>query len=336
MRVSPPFVIMVPPRDLLRIEELMVSLVIRVACTLALLLATSRGWSDEKRAPAPKYSANDTESIFFEDFSEAFRGQRPTLAAIRASAKAAVAAATNPASSKGADSATSDEWSPLISPISIEDEVKRLKLHFDSVVTTPGVFNSGGYMEARLDLTILAMMFAVINEHSGDVRWKSDSASARDLLARTAFNCKAGSIQVYNEANLRKADLQDLISGAGLSTRDANPESEWGMIVDRSPLMEYAETLIDSLEDATRDAKSVTANPDQIRRQAELLSVFAVVLTKEGLDEADDEDYTKLSMHMVEASQGAVAALDRGDADEVRKNVSAIRQRCDVCHEQYR
>ena len=314
----------------------MASLAIRVTCTLALLLATTRGWSDEKRAPAPKYSDKDTESIFFEDLSDAFRGPRPTLAAIRASAKAVVAAAASPASSKGGDSGVADEWSPLISPISIEDEVKRLKLHFDSVVSTPGAFNSGGYMEARLDLTILAMMFGVINEHSGEVRWKSDAATARDLLARTAFNCKAGSIQVYNEANLRKADLQDLISGAGLSAHDANLDSEWGMIVDRSPLMEYAETLIDSLEDAARDAKSVTANPDQIRRQAELLSVFGVVLTKEGLDEADDEDYTKLSMHMVEASQGAVAALERGDADAVRKNVSAIRQRCDLCHEQYR
>ena len=67
-----------------------------------------------------------------------------------------------------------------------------------------------------------------------------------------------------------------------------------------------------------------------------MIVVFGVVLTKEGLDEADDEDYTKLSMHMVEASQGAVAALERGDADAVRKNVSAIRQRCDLCHEQYR
>ncbi len=314
----------------------MASLACRVSCVLALVLAIAPAWSDEQRAPAPKYSAKDTEAIFFDDLSEAFQGPRPTLASIRSSAKAVAAAAASPAPSGSSDSDTADTWSPLISPISIEDEVKRLKLHFDSVVTTPGAFNSGGYMEARLDLTILAMMFAVISEHSGDVRWKSESTAARDLLSRTAFNCKAGSTQVYNEAKLRKADLQDLVAGSGLAARDADAENDWGMIVDRSPLMEYAESLIDSLEDATRDANSVNANPDQIRRQAELLSVFGVVLTKEGLDEADNEDYTKLSMHMVEASRGVVAALDRGDADEVRKNVSAIRQRCDVCHEQYR
>ena len=211
-----------------------------------------------------------------------------------------------------------------------------MKLHFDSVVTTPGAFNSGGYMEARLDLTVLSMMFAVIHEHTGEVRWKSQAAAARDLLSRTAFNCKAGSTQVYNEAKLRKGDLQDLISGSGLSSRDADPENDWGMIVDRSPLMEYADALIESLEDASRDSKSVTANTDQIRREAELISVFGEVLTKEGLDEADDDDYKKLSRDMVAASKSVVLALDRNNTDDVRKNVSAIRQRCDDCHNQYR
>ncbi len=40
-----------------------------------------------------------------------------------------------------------------------------MRLHYDSVVTTPGAFNGGGYQEARLDLTVMAMLFAVVHEH---------------------------------------------------------------------------------------------------------------------------------------------------------------------------
>ncbi len=184
-----------------------------------------------------------------------------------------------------------------------------------------------------MDLTVLAMMFAVISEHGGDVRWKDQAAAARDLLARTAFNCKAGSTQVYNEAKLRKADLQDLVAGSGLSSRRGDPENDWSLIVDRSPLMEYADTVIDSLEDSSRNEASIRANADKIRREAELISVFGEVLTKEGLDEADDDDYKQLSRSMMEASEGVVAAIGRGDAEGVRKGVSAIRQRCDTCHD---
>ena len=193
------------------------------AFVVSMFLVTSgtSAFADENRAPAPKYSAEDTRGVFFDDLDSAFRGPRPTTATIRQSAAAAAAAAAAASSSDAQSSSQKSVWASLISPASIEDEIKRMKLHYDSVITTPGAFNSGGYQDARLDLTVLASLFAVIVEHGGEVRWKDQAVAARDLLARTAFNCKAGSTQVYNEAKLRKGDLQDLISGSGLSKRDA-------------------------------------------------------------------------------------------------------------------
>ncbi|TWU58641.1 hypothetical protein Poly51_14200 [Rubripirellula tenax] len=289
----------------------------------------------ERRAPAPTVSSDQLRGIFFDDLSEAIRGERPLLSTLRKSAEAMQSkAASKVASSDGEP--TNDTWSRLISPVSLEDEVKRVRLHFDSIVTTPGAFNSGGYQDARLDLTVLATLFAIIHEHSADVRWKSDAPAARDLLARTAFNCKAGSTQVFNEAKLRKADLQDLVSGTGLNSRDAEPENVWTEIADRSPLMEYAERLIGSLEGNSRDAAAIAENVDAVRRDAELISALGEVLTKEGMDEADDDDYANLSRAMISESKQVVAAIERADFDGARSGVSLIRGRCDACHEQYR
>ncbi|MGB7343082.1 MAG: cytochrome c [Pirellulaceae bacterium] len=291
--------------------------------------------ADERRAAAPKFDDADTNRVFFPSLSDAIIGTRPSLSAIRKSAAAASVAQATPATADN-PAKGGEGWAALISPPSLEDEVKRVKLHFDGVVTTPGAFKSGGYQDARLDLSILAVMFAVIQEHTGEVRWKDQAAAARDLLARSAFNCKAGSTQVYNEAKLRKADLQDLVAGSGLSNREGQEQTDWSMIVDRSPMMEYAEKLKDSLQDATNNAASVKEKGDQIRRQAELLAVLGVVLTKEGMDDFDDKDYAALSKQMAEAASGVVGALERGDADAVRKGVGAITQSCDACHEQYR
>ena len=60
------------------------------------------------------------------------------------------------------------------------------------------------------------------------------------------------------------------------------------------------------------------------------------VLVQEGMDEADDEDYAKLSRSMTEAAKGVTAGVERMDVDAIRQGASAIRQRCDACHEQYR
>ncbi|NND96719.1 MAG: cytochrome c [Pirellulaceae bacterium] len=312
-----------------------------IFATALLLCVVPHVDADDRRSPAPKFTPADTSQVFFPSLSDAIRGERPSLSAMRQAANAVANAASNAATTGGAASASGAAegggiWTSLISPASIEDEVKRVKLHFDSIVTTPGAFKSGGYQDARLDLSILAVMFAVISEHDGDVRWKDQAAAARDLLARSAFNCKAGSTQVYNEAKLRKADLQDLVSGSGLSSRDAEPQADWSMIVDRSPMMEYAEHLRDSLQDVTNNADTVKSNADQVRREAELLAVLGKVLIQEGMDDFDDEDYAALSKSMATAATNVVGALERGDTDAVRKSVGEISQACDACHEQYR
>ncbi|MFK8115373.1 MAG: cytochrome c [Rubripirellula sp.] len=292
--------------------------------------------ADERRAPAPKFTAEQTRGVFFDKLDDAFRGERPTIATVRKSAGAAAVAAAATQDSAAGGGGGDDVWTSLISASSLEDEIKRVKLEFDSCVSTPTSFLGGGYQDARLHLTVLASLFAVINEHGDDVRWKDQAAAARDLIARSAFNCKSGSNQVYNEVKLRKGDLQDLIAGSGLANKKADEQNDWTMIADRSPLMEYAEALIEALEDASRDEATIKRETELVKRNAELLAVLGEILAREGMDDADDEDYAKLSHEMTSESSKLVQALERGDAAEVRKGASMIRKRCDSCHEQYR
>ncbi len=295
--------------------------------------------ADERRAPVPKFEKDETGGVFFGSLEEAFRAGLPSLSKLRAASEKQMQAQSSGGGNAGkgdSDSEGSGNWEKLISASSIEDEIKRLRLHYDTVVSTPGAFNGGGYLEARLDLSVLATLFAVINDFKGEVRWKKDAPVARDLIARTAYNCKAGSTQVYNEAKLRKQDLADLVSGGGLTGRDSEPENDWSSIVDRSPMMEYLELLIGELEDGVRDEKSFRGQIDAVQRNAELLSLVGEVLIQEGMDEADDEDYQGLSDSMTEQSVQVVKAIGRDDYDSVRQGVAAIRQRCDACHEQYR
>lgn len=308
-----------------------------ISFSLAALVLTTVV-ADEKRAPRPKFTDDQLRGIFFDKLEDAFRGDRPSLSSIRKSAQAMPVASATGGSSGGVETAPGkDVWSPLVSSTSIEDEVKRLRLVYDSIVTTPGAFNSGGYQDARLTLTAMASLFAVINEYGGDVRWKNQAAVARDLIARTAFNCKAGSTQVYNEAKLRKADLQDLVSGGGITSRESSePKNDWTMIADRSPMMEYAEQLVEALEDVTNNQGNAQKEVDLIKRNAELLAMVAEIFVQEGMDEADDEDYIKLGRDMREASKTMMAAIEREDWDAVIAGPSLIRQKCDACHDERR
>ena len=71
--------------------------------------------ADERRARPPKFSPGQLRGIFFEDLEQAFPGERPTIAKIRASAKtkAVMAARGNSADSSDAQATVDDPWSDL-------------------------------------------------------------------------------------------------------------------------------------------------------------------------------------------------------------------------------
>ncbi|WP_143543896.1 cytochrome c [Rhodopirellula sp. MGV] len=291
--------------------------------------------ADDKRAPAPKFDTKSTQGIFFPSVSDAIQGDRPSLESLRQTKTTSVAV-TPGATASGDSSGGDGPWDKLITATSIEDEVKRMKLHYDSVVTTPGPFKSGGYEDARLDLMVLSSLFAITSEYKGDIRWKEESAAARDLLARTAFNCNAGTTQVFNEAKTRKDDLQDLISGGGLRGRKAEEGNDWSSIADRAPLMNYIETLNDQLREASASKELVDNEPGDVRRPAEVLAAMARILIQEGMDDADDEDYRKYSQAMMNAALEVKRGVEVKDYDMVSRGVGGIMQSCDDCHGEYR
>ena len=288
-----------------------------------------------QRARPPQFAPGDTSRIFFDDLSEAFRGPRPSLAEVRRAAQEAVEKIA--AEEEKDTSGSGVQWTRFVSAVSLEDEIKRVKLEYDGVITSPGAFRGGGYQDARLHLSVLATLFAVIAKYETDVRWKEDAPAARDLIAKTARNCAAGSTQVYNEAKRRKADLQDLVSGAPLTTAEPPAETnDWFMIADRVPMMQYLEELLDRLSDESNSATTAEQNQEAVRRNAELIAVVGEVLVQEGLDDYDDPDYADLSRGMSQAAMQVVAAIERKDFESIREHVGSITQSCSDCHDQYR
>lgn len=309
--------------------------------TLAFLLANSLAlssvaivWSAERRAPAPKFSGDSYRGVFFTESSQAIRGTRPQMGTVL---KAEAPVASAKPSGGTAEAAPLSGFSAIISPATLEDEIKRLRLEFEGGITTPAAFKSGGFQPARVNLTMMASLFAVITEHNGDVRWKKDAPAARDLFARTAVNCKSGSDQVYNEVKQRKSDLEDLVSGSGLANRQAEAENDWGVVTDRVPLMIYLESLLEGpIKEGTQDANAVKAEGDRVRRAAELIGTVGQILTKEGLADADDAEYAAMCNEMTAAAASISKALDQGDAAAVSKAAGAVSQSCAKCHESYR
>lgn len=282
------------------------------------------------RVAPPDFESAQFEGIFFEDVVRQLKGELPNDAE-------RLGTAASPAASSSETSAEDPQaWHKLISPVALEDLVKGTKLRLDRIVTTPAAFQGGGYAEARREFSLLAVLFAVIEMHPGEVRWQKSAGAAREAFARTAANTKIASPQVFREAQQRLLDLGDLLSGATL-TGEAKSELNFSLLIDRVPLMQLLEwSHRENVEEYSASEASFKKNQLALRRYAELIAVLGKVAIAEEMPDASDEDYVAFAQEMLAHAQSVVLAVETGDANMARQASGGLGQSCTNCHDNYR
>lgn len=305
----------------------------------SLLWGQTKGKKPVRRAQPPKIERRS--ELFFENaFTEALSGSRPANLGQPPSAVASTAGNLSSAAPAGS-SAVGDPsagWSKIISATAIEDEIKALKLKIDATVTSPSDYAGKGYKAARRDFTLLALLFGIAGEYDGDVRWKKDSPAARDVLARTAANSKVGTQQVFNEAKLRKQELQDLVGGQSpYDGKTAEVKAPWPSVCDRSPLMQHLEAIFEPrVKAAVSNEGSFKESAETLAHDAEIIAAIGAVLAKEGMDDADSDEYKAFCDVLRTSGRDIAEACKNKNYDAASSAVSAIGKSCTDCHELYR
>jgi len=297
--------------------------------------------ASKPRAPLPKFS-KDAQERFFDDVFSATVGPRPRAVASSPGGQS-VAGTASSASSYGSSGSSpagtpaTGRWQRLISSDVLEDEVKAIKSRLDKTVTSPSDFAGRGYKVCRVEFSELAVLFAVIQEYDGTVRWKADAASARQAFARTAANCKVGSPQAYNEVKQRKQDLEELIRGGTLKQSAAEGDSDWSTLADRSPLMIRLERAFENqIRTATGSSDTFRAEKNSVAHEAQIVAMLAEVLCQPGMEDSGDSNYTGFARQMQEHALEIVEAVKRDDFAKAREAAGQIGQACTACHQNYR
>ena len=295
-------------------------------------LTTTRAELPPRRVKPPVWS-RDVLDLFFDDARDALQGLRPDYSSFRpATSDGPLNNATRPVEVE-----TTSRWTDLIAAETIETEIKRLAILIDSDVTTPGLFKGGGHRKCRQHFSTLAVLFAIVGQYDGEVRWQQPAPAFRDLFARAGYNCKAGTDQSFREATQRKQDLTDLIRGDRPEVPKAEPQTDWSQVADRPPLMRRMELAHQGRLTkwlASRDEFS--RNRLAIRHEAQLLAVLGEIIRQEGFDYWDDETYNHIALELSQAAKDLSAAVDNTNYAAARDAGARATKACSGCHEDYR
>jgi hypothetical protein len=289
-----------------------------------------------KRARPPTFDQR-TKDTFFEDADQALVGPRPKYGA--GGKTPAVAS-----SGKGKETSTTDAasggygWSKIISPETIEDEVKSIAKTLGQVVTTPQQFAGGANKVANIHFSTLAVLFGIIAEYDGEVRWKKVAPGARSLFAKAGFGSRVSSPEAYNQARNTKQSLDELISGGTIQTPAAETKAKWkDEVAYRPPLMQRLKMAHeDRLLPWTASPGEFRKHGDEVLREAELLAALADVISREGYEYADDDTYLDYCKRLKQGGLDVAAAVRQKNADAARKAAGEISKACAACHDGYR
>lgn len=320
-----------------RFVSLVFAALIGVALVGASAQTRDKKPSKPPRAAPPKWDKQVTDVLFFKDvFKEALAGPRPADLG-----KPPVAAASPmPASGNSGDSEPAIRnagWSKIIDASSLEDQVKAMKQSLDRDITTPSEFAGRGYSIARREFSALAVLFGVIAEYDGDVRWKSSASAARDRFASLAATAKVGSQQAYNAAKEGRNQLEDLLGGGSFPRGESESSGDWTRVADRGPIMQNLEQAFDhKVAKWTGSESELKSNADAALAEAQMIAVYAVLLGKEGMEDSDSDSYKEYLDQLRLGALEVADAVKKNEPDRARKAAGQIKKSCDSCHGEYR
>jgi hypothetical protein len=261
-----------------------------------------------------------------------------TVATVETPAPAANGA--KPATSEAPASAAAggDDWTALMAPEVFTDEVKQIRLRLNQSLSGVGLYN-GNYKNVIVpDGAELAMLSGIVTRTKVDgISWKENAHLVREFASQVATNAKGLGQGPFDATKQAFENLDGVLSG----NKPANiPED----IAPTVPFHEAssAKQLMKRLERTENSIKAVTnesllkKGAEEVVREASVLAVIAKVVSTEGYNASDEEDYQKFAKDIIKAAQDMTAAAKDGNYSAFEDAKNRMTKSCSDCHLGYR
>jgi len=229
-------------------------------------------------------------------------------------------------------------WSKLISAENLESEIKSLGSVASEAVKTPNNFKSKGREVAQGAFTELALLFGVISQFDGDVKWKKDALGLEKAYAQAGNNCKTSSDAAYKEAKKRTEDLGELLKGGSIELPKAEGPGTWHELLNRPVLMKRLEEARGGGKIAkyTSNKGEFKKGKDALMREVQVLAVISEVVKDPGFESANDENYQKYAQAFQGHCLALIDAVKSDDPDKAQAAFAQVSKACDTCHGDFR
>ncbi len=227
------------------------------------------------------------------------------------------------------------EWSRLIAPSILENEIKGLVTQAKLSTRASGRFKSRGYKKTRREFSMLAVYFEIVNQFDADIRWRDEAQAISYQTAQVAQSLKEGTDATFNKAADHTEKLSNLLNATKLNLRAPSNSSPWADLAGLSLIMQRMEQASASkLELWLGSESEFAANQEDVLHEAQILAVLGKVI--QDASYLDDADYRKLAQTLTDESAKMAQAAEQGAFGNAKQAFAAVSKSCATCHDSYR
>ena len=261
----------------------------------------------------------------------------PAAATKTPDAVAVAKPAPMPETAKAPDAAPAGggDWASIISAEDIQSEIKKIKNELTDSLSAIGKYNAH-YKEIAMEGAVLSALAGIAIVHPEKVSWKEHAAHVRDIANEMAKKSKGLGQKPFDDTKKEFVKLEGLLSGnppPGLGEAVADiPFSE---VASRRGIMQRIQINFDYLKANFQTEAKLEKGQDDAAHAAAVTAALTKVISTEGYDSADEDEYKAFVKSMVDGNLTlAKAARDKDFATFSDIN-GKMGKYCTECHTAY-
>lgn len=226
-------------------------------------------------------------------------------------------------------------WQEFLPMEELQGEVKTLRNSLTKSISNQGSFNQN-FKVIAIEGAEMAALAGIVQQHPESVGWKDKAQFVRDFGAQLNQSAVGLGKDNFDKSKAAFQKLTSVLDGsipadAG-DVPDVRPFHE---AASRKPLMKRIEKAKDWLKQDVNSEAKFKSLSNQILHEAGVLSALGSVVTTDGYEYTENDDYQQFAKSLIEGGKAAINATKDESYDRFKQAVDQINKSCTDCHGVY-
>jgi hypothetical protein len=282
-----------------------------------------------------KYVNKIPYDVFFDNPLQVVNNNKTVAPSTETPAETPTEKPKSPAPDASASKSGGTAWQDVIPMAELQGEVKTIRNSLTKAMANPAQYGQNFKVIAQ-EGAELAALAGIAQEHSEAISWKDKAQYVRDFGAQLNQSAIGLGKENYDKTKIAYQKLTSVLDGSvPADAGDVPTTRPFNEGASRKGLMKRIERAKDWLKQDVNSEAKFKSLSDQIQHEAAILGALGTVITTNGYEYTENDDYQQFAKSLIDGAKDVYGASKEESYDRFKQAIDKINKSCTDCHGLY-